>query len=342
MKAGAISDHRNICYGIAAVMIILTHSARYVPEHFIMYKLLLYMNLGVPIFAFLSGMGIYYSLKIKRNTTKQFYANRLNRVLVPYLCIMGLGFGVLHLVASFNPMLFLYRLSALKFWVEGDNLWYIAMLIPVYLLAPIYSNWVEKGQRGLKTAVTSGIFVVALLVLAYYLPDLYARYHIVLRTAIVLLLGYYWGECISRNERIKITWPIIFALLYLGQAIFRRVVGENIILDTAVNSFSFALLGVPLILFLTFVIDFVTKRMSGVKTAVLRLCSSIGKVSLESYLFNFLCGLLFRALLKEWNISQLAFPWIWMCYVVGVGGIGVLLSFLMNWFLQKIRTKNVR
>lgn len=88
-----ISKYRFELLGVATLMIIICHSSNFVnfgnsKMDFMIRKIVTYGNLGVPIFAFLSGWGIYYSLD-KKTDLRDFYFRRFKRTILPYLCIVG-------------------------------------------------------------------------------------------------------------------------------------------------------------------------------------------------------------------------------------------------------------
>ena len=67
MELSLISQYRTALMGIATIMILVCHSAGPISMPSIIGYPISYLNIGVDIFLFLSGMGMYYSLK-KRMT----------------------------------------------------------------------------------------------------------------------------------------------------------------------------------------------------------------------------------------------------------------------------------
>lgn len=61
----AISQYRSELLGIATLMIILTHSIAVISFPSMINKILAYGSTGVDVFLFLSGIGLYYSVKKK-------------------------------------------------------------------------------------------------------------------------------------------------------------------------------------------------------------------------------------------------------------------------------------
>ena len=101
-------------------------------------KSLLFWKLGVDVFLFLSGLGMYYSLNINKSLSlKKWYIRRLKRVLIPYLIIetpYWLWYTVSHNLGVCD---FVYYISMLSYWKEHVGLWFLALLIPLYALVPL-------------------------------------------------------------------------------------------------------------------------------------------------------------------------------------------------------------
>ena len=83
-----LSSERKAVLGIATIMILLVHSLPYTPSTnglYIISSFCKYGSLGVPIFAFLSGIGIYFSLS--KNKLTDYFRNRINRTFIPFFVI---------------------------------------------------------------------------------------------------------------------------------------------------------------------------------------------------------------------------------------------------------------
>jgi hypothetical protein len=231
MDSTVISKYRNAIYGIAAIGILIVHSLSFYQWTGILRifnKLFIYGGLGVPIFAFLSGMGMFFSLKTSSDK-KVFWQHRIYRTFLPYLMIAGLYYAIVYLFISWNPLGFLYELSTLSFWMEHRGAWYIAMVIPVYALIPFYAQWVEKGnKRGEKTIIASTIWFIIGSVVNLTVISLYNHLSLVFRTVFVLMVGYYIGGKVYAKERITFCWIYVPILIYVAQALISRVGGGTL------------------------------------------------------------------------------------------------------------------
>ena len=76
----SLTEYRNELFGIATLMIVLCHSVSIVPFPESLGHLISYGTMGVNIFLFLSGIGLYYSLK-NNGDYLEFYKKRFVRVL---------------------------------------------------------------------------------------------------------------------------------------------------------------------------------------------------------------------------------------------------------------------
>lgn len=138
-----ISNSRALLMGLAMISIIIFHytddcrlmnyNYHGIVEWFCQYV----SSSGVDVFLFLSGFGLYYSFKRKPDT-KQFYAKRFLKILIPYVLVALPAFvwrdlffeklGVRNLIKD---------LSFISFFEEGKVwYWYIFMICVCYLLFP--------------------------------------------------------------------------------------------------------------------------------------------------------------------------------------------------------------
>ncbi len=139
--------------GVAAMMIILCHAPQYgVEVSGILRKLLVFLNIGVDIFLFLSGMGCYFSL-MKSDGYFSWLKKRFLRIFIPYtivlllLRIIGLGFDNM----SWSEWLLYF--STIRFWTHHDGMWYIALLVLLYPITPLLYRTLEHSKKRYLTAI---------------------------------------------------------------------------------------------------------------------------------------------------------------------------------------------
>lgn len=217
IRLGIFSRYRDILFGLSTLLIIVFHAAEDIvvnqlaPNFAINMLAKLYMtavgSIGVEIFLFLSGMGIYYSLS-KNSDRTSFYARRMLRIIFPYV---GIGFlywfirDVLILKLSFLRTL--YDFSFLSFWIEGvDNLWYIGFIIPLYLLSPFLHRFTENAHRNMRLASILLIHFAVCLLLAFAAPNYALKIEIAFSRISIFLIGYALGPAIKENKPVSLSF----------------------------------------------------------------------------------------------------------------------------------------
>ena len=93
---GLISQYRNALFGLSILLIMWFHGGTFrgFSHHPAIVAFLPtggwihYGSVGVDLFLFLSGMGLYFAM-CKRPTLPHFYLKRLKRILIPYIIIGG-------------------------------------------------------------------------------------------------------------------------------------------------------------------------------------------------------------------------------------------------------------
>lgn len=128
------STHRSFLMGIAMIMVMLFHQ-QFCTSAIGASIFQWYGRLGVDIFLFLSGFGIFYSLsKHRGESIWPFYQRRLIRIL-PASILVGIGTAVFFKYHSTTQ----WVLCAL-----GLNLWYIRSILLMYLIAPFLLKYYER------------------------------------------------------------------------------------------------------------------------------------------------------------------------------------------------------
>ena len=162
LSLSKISTYRTQLMGVAALLIVLCHANIYpVATSPIIRKLLSFGNAGVDIFLFLSGVGVFYSLKGGgRKNLLKWYIKRYHRIFVPYVLMQIPYWSYFIAIGKFNLADSLYEFSTLAFWVRHTGMWYIALLIPLYLLAPFMYDLFCNGKN-----IYAFLSIVTLLIL---------------------------------------------------------------------------------------------------------------------------------------------------------------------------------
>lgn len=213
VSLGIFTQYRRELMGVATVLILLCHSllppAIHCPNDILRW-IIITGNRGVDIFLFLSGLGMYHSLrkmtKWNRGGVIRWYAKRYRHILLPYLLICFPYYLVLGCVndGHFSISIFLYRLSTLNYWLEHKGFWYIAMLIPLYFLTPFYARIIDKTKY--QTLLTVTLCIILLLISTIKIENNNLFSHVWNNTAFVLqripsyLIGYLYGSQYSKRQ----------------------------------------------------------------------------------------------------------------------------------------------
>lgn len=140
-----LSKNRTFIMGCAMIAIMLFHQSFFRGNLFVT-AFHLFGHWGVDIFLLISGFGVVNSLR--KNTTKQYYKNRINRI-VPACLFVGLCKCILMQVgfvnfAAYNDNYFLI-LTELALWYIYAIVIYYTVAPYIYKLLVRYKHWVVLG-----------------------------------------------------------------------------------------------------------------------------------------------------------------------------------------------------
>lgn len=139
-----ISRFRGSLMGIAMIIIILFHIDLARTDTF--YGLRRMGNIGVDIFLFLSGIGLWFSW-VKNPSYKHFYFRRFIRIYPAWLIIACLYYIPrihVHDTASLINLIGEITINW-NFWRFDElNFWYIPAIMALYLFAPPYMALIKK------------------------------------------------------------------------------------------------------------------------------------------------------------------------------------------------------
>lgn len=133
------SKYRTELMGLAIIMVVFHHltlrtSVGLLGKGYMFLRVTGAM--GVDIFLFLSGLGLFYSFR-KNPDTKIFYKKRILRIIPTYLIICTPFYVVQYLIGNTVDIKgFLLHLSLISYWIDGSCDWYIAAIIVLYALFP--------------------------------------------------------------------------------------------------------------------------------------------------------------------------------------------------------------
>lgn len=286
---GLVSKYRSQLFGFAILWIMCMHSREFTPipsnallSHSLLYDgIILVGSVGVDMFLFLSGIGLYYALE-KKPTLRQLYFRRYKRLLIPYL-IIGTAFWVFNdLWLVWNPTRFLTNLSLLSFFTKGNGLfWYIALMIPLYWVAPWFYR-LNKGQyrKPLLAAAFLGCLALSYL-FAYCTPTFFHNSEKALTRVSIFILGCYFGSVVAQDRPMSPKWGIFCLLVLTCHDFFPALArASGLMPDTIARRLWHNAAGFALCILLPVLLEVLqSDRLN-------RLLGFFGTISLELYLFH--------------------------------------------------------
>lgn len=293
-----ISKYRPQLMGVATLMIICCHCPHWCTGLPGVCKSILIMGyLGVDMFLLLSGIGMYYSWKKQtENLTNTqngwnwkllilWYSKRYKRFLVPYLMIAIPCYSIIALQEHDSFTNFILNVSTISYWLYHKGAWYIAMLFPLYLLTPLIIRLMSGKYRG-------GYFVI-LTIICLFSTQLYSSDEGIINNIIFVvrrLPSFFLGIIIAPYavEHKKFQFSYIVAILVLCTTISAAMYLKNLPFEM------FAI--VPIIFFSIVLLHLHSMVMKYCNQAL----ASVGKISLESYIFNILLPIILSKI--QWDL----------------------------------------
>ncbi len=139
-----ISRYRGELMGIAMIFIILFHIS--LPRYDAFFGLRRMGNVGVDMFLFLSGIGLWYSWA-KNPSVKHFFKRRYLRIYPAWLIIACLYYIPRFHATNFMSWVNLFGEISINwnFWLHDElTFWYIPATMMLYIFAPPYMELIKK------------------------------------------------------------------------------------------------------------------------------------------------------------------------------------------------------
>lgn len=320
------SDYRTPLMGIAAIMVVFCHAHKYgVSMPNILAQILRTGGLGVDIFLLLSGIGCYYSLsKNGQVEIGSWYKRRLIRILVPYTLMQIPFWGYWLYVGSFDFFDCLYEFSTIKFWILHKGAWYVALLLPLYIITPPLYRLLEicKKKRLFVVAVLAfGIISLCYMDLDNINNECWVdNLRWAFQRTVSFVIGMGIAPYVKHGKSVNLLW--LFGVCFLFYFFVHKIISKNIFM------------GWCQIPFFLVVFVYILRYLKQKKT-IYRFICWMGVVSLESYLANiYLCGAIFDFSKRiGWNDAG--------CYMeyLLVMVLGILLSWIVNHFSCRINNR---
>ena len=221
-----ISRYRQEVFGISILWIMLLHGSildkMVFPQHLEMLAVILkHGNVGVDVFLFLSGLGLYYSY-VRESDIGIYLKKRLARVLVPFLLIGGTYYIWWDVILHGSFQAFLRDITLINFVLGGNKtVWYVYGILLCYILFPyFYAIIYEKDGRYKETAffricaAVTGLTLLVFMIQKYY-PDFYECSESALTRIPVFFLGIAAAKLAKDGRRVSMSFPVLCWLIVL-------------------------------------------------------------------------------------------------------------------------------
>ena len=219
-------------------------------------------QIGVLVFFFISGVGLYFSLDSKRDLPIfeiiSWYKKRFVRLLVPYLIIFGGAHIIVCVENQWNIFRYLFDLSTISFWFGHSTCWFVDVLVPLYIISPFWYKLLSRFKYNIIPTIIAASLLIA-------------TENGYMIQASVFFVGFWLaryvkdGYVICSKELLMLISMICIALVLYY------------ILDIG---YLLLILLTPFLLVCCYMLDTVKN------TLVHQILNFFGEISLESYLFN--------------------------------------------------------
>lgn len=330
-----LSKYRSELFGISIISIIVFHyfedinveNPQGIVKIFTKLYLLLIGSLGVEIFVFLSGLGLYYSLK-SRFIIREYAIKRIKRTVIPYLLYGGLFWYIIDILIRKNYKSFFMDYSLLSFWLDGNkNLWFVTFIIVMYIIFPFLFIVSEKpisNRKNVLIWLCLGYVFVLYIILKLF-PIFFENTEIALMRVPVFILGIYCGKKCYEKEKISkvdVTFILLGVVLKV-LSVFDKI-GSIPMYGRLTN-----------IIYSFFVMFIVIAFLQFMSNKKLNNClRTAGKYSYELYLTSVTT----RTIMNEIGYETYRYPMYILCIF-----IALVLSFLLvkieRWFDKSVYKK---
>lgn len=302
-----ISKFRSEIMGVAIILVLLCHcdSFSWGIFHSYVEQLVKIAACGVDIFLFVSGFGLFYSMK-KDSSLVHFYRKRFLRIIPEYLLIALVGYVVWDAIQRLGAgelliQLSTFRASFLYGTHDNGHLWYIFFIFFVYMLFPgiyIAGNCDRKINLPFFVIVSVLPIVIELFLLVFF-PKVMSTFQIerMIARIPVFLLGVYCAyQSFYNNKSVSKMWiPILFILFFVLR-LFKIILfdkGDSIPYSQIFVRLANQCLAAALMMLTAL---FVEKIANGKLKFVHVILQWFGKASLELYLIHGFLILIWHAL----------------------------------------------
>ena len=229
----AMSVHRNAIYGFAALWIVAFHlvdmmskvNATFPTSLRFFWDTFKLGNIGVDVFLFLSGVGLYYSFS-KDGHVLRFYYKRLIRILVPFALICLPYLIYLFAVGRMSQEVFIQNITFVNYWLGNTspiNLWYIPAILVLYLIYPLLYKIIFFSKKGalarclVLAAISIAVTFTLFAIFGTAKDGLYKRWDTFLPRVTTFIIGCWFGKPVKEKKGFS-PWLLLGSLVVLAGA----------------------------------------------------------------------------------------------------------------------------
>lgn len=160
-------DFISLAYIFGAICIVFVHSIPFLyvnpPHIFLAFKTLLANTFILPMFFFCAGFLLKYNNSIEKKKLKKYYFDKIEKLLIPYICIYLLGFLLSYFFDNFNVKNIFINLLYPR---RTGHLWFLPILFYFYAIWPLFNFLINKANNNLSIYLS----IIALFVILSYCP----------------------------------------------------------------------------------------------------------------------------------------------------------------------------
>lgn len=306
--------------GIATLFVLLLHGNAFNwPEkfHFIV-KLIDEGNVGVDIFLFLSGIGLYFSMR-KNPNILDFYGRRFSRIIPSYLVLAIPLYAVLIMILDSKSFFdYIMNLSSVGFWLPNLRdltSWYVAFIIPLYLLYPmLYFCFNRFSEKKNLLFLVFLIFAVLLeILLIVFCQEYFAQIEIAITRLPIFITGCFCANFVYEKAQIKFLSLkfISLVIIFLSIRIFTMIyINQGFMYDAIVHNSKFFLALIIILIVCIFFEHFVNFH-KGMTSIMLKFFNFFGRYSFEVYIAHTLLNNIYSH-----SFMYSLYPQFWVYYLV--------------------------
>ena len=323
-----ISTYRNELFGLSIIGIMIFHYFLRIVDHgtenaLARFYHTVFSSVGVECFVFLSGMGLYFSMK-KNSNIKQFYTKRLVRVLVPYV-VWGVAFWLVKdfLVNQKTLLDFVQDLSFITFFTKGERvLWYIGFITVMYLFFPLIFKILDTNKHCfIRFALMLAVVMSVVVAVNVLLLETYNKIEVALNRVPVFLIGTFYGKRIYEHKAFNL-WDGLLVLFSVLVHFYGTMQSYGVI-PTSINfgRYEYTLFAIVLIFFSVWILSKINFK------PLHRFLKSVGALSLELYMTHVSIDNIMRAC----NIPTYELKYYLMCVF-----LSIIFSIILHFSLKNI------